>query len=265
MDTGTAGGGARRIALLLQYDGAGFNGWQIQNGGRTVQAEVERALNVFTGECTRLVGAGRTDAGVHALGQVAHFDTACTAGLQRLCMGLNGILERSISVKNAYHVPEGFDARRSARSREYIYLIHNGRQRNPFAARRAMWVSQPLDAGYLNETASHLVGEMDFAAFCKKSSALGSTVRRIESIEVTRAEDLVMISIKGNAFLHNMVRVIVGTMCSMHKNGDPPSRVREILEGRDRTRAGATAPAHGLYLRNVIYDPPLASMESAFK
>jgi tRNA pseudouridine38-40 synthase len=128
-----------------------------------------------------------------------------------------------------------------------------------------MWVSQPLDAGYLNQVASHLVGERDFASFCKKSSAVGGTVRRIESIEVARAEDLVLIAIKGNAFLHNMVRVIVGTMCSMHRNGDPPSRILEILEGRDRIRAGATAPAHGLYLKNVIYEPPLGSMESAFK
>lgn len=265
MGPGNAGADARRIALLLQYDGAGYNGWQIQNGGKTVQAEVERAIGVFSGERVRVVAAGRTDAGVHALGQVAHFDTASPAGLSRLCAGLNGILEKSISVKNAYLVPGGFHARRSAIARDYLYLIYNHRQRSPFASRRAMWVPQQLDLGYLRETAAFLVGEMDFASFCKKTSAAGSTVRRIESIEISKTDDLVRIWIRGNAFLHHMVRSIVGTMCQMHKNGDPPSLIREILEKRDRIYGGKTASAAGLYLRNVIYDPPLDSMECAFK
>jgi tRNA pseudouridine38-40 synthase len=205
METAGGSGHCPRIALLVQYDGAGFNGWQIQNGGRTVQGDIEKAIRILTGAESRLTAAGRTDSGVHALGQVAHFDCASNITLQRLCIGLSGILERDVSVKNAYAVPRDFHARYSAIAREYLYLIHNGRQRSPFMLNRAMWVHHPIDTEYLRAAVSHLVGEHDFASFCKKISTDGGTVRRIDSIGIERKEELIIIKIRGNAFLHNAI------------------------------------------------------------
>ncbi len=264
METTDRAGRLSRIALLVQYDGTGFNGWQIQNGGRTVQGEIERAVKILTGRECRLSAAGRTDSGVHALGQVAHLDCSSPVALDRLCVGLSGILERDVSIKNAYAVPEGFHSRFDAVAREYLYLIHNGRQRSPFMLRRAMWVHRPIEVDYLRSAASHLLGELDFASFCKKISADGGTTRRVDSITINKNEELITLSIRGNAFLHNMIRIIVGTLCDMHRRGDPPRRMLEILERRDRDEAGATAPPYGLYLKNVEYDPPLRTYASAY-
>ncbi len=264
METGNGAGSSRRIALLIQYDGTAFNGWQIQEGGRTVQQEIERAVEILTREKPRLTASGRTDAGVHALGQVAHLDLKNTISLQRLCNGLNGILNRDVSILNAYSVNPDFHARFDAVSREYVYLIYNYNQRSPFMAHRAMWIQQPMEIEYLREAAQYLIGTTDFASFCKKISLEENTVRRIESIRIDKKENVVRIRITGNAFLHNMVRIIVGTLCEMVKNNSDPSYMRTIIEKRDRNFSGATAPPHGLYLRNVAYQPPLTSMESAF-
>ncbi len=254
----------RRIALLVQYDGSAYNGWQVQSGGITVQGEIERALEVLTREKIRVVASGRTAAGVHARGQVAHFTTSSALGLQRLCIGLNGILGWDIAIKNAYNVPGDFHARYSAVSREYVYLIYNHKQRNPFMRYRAMWVNYRLDVESMREAASHLIGEKDFKSFCKKISAEEKTVRRIDEIDITGNDELISIRIRGNAFLHNMIRIIVGTLCDMCKNNMPPSHMREILDMRDRDFGGITAPPYGLYLNRVTFDPPLEGMESAF-
>lgn len=264
METTDRAGYSPRIALLIQYDGTGFEGWQIQNGGRTVQGEIERAVRILTGEECRLTAAGRTDSGVHALGQVAHLDCPAGVKLERLCVGLSGILERDVAIKNAYAVPADFNARFDAVGREYLYLVYNGRQRSPFMLRRAMWVHHPLDVDYLRAASSHLVGELDFASFCKKISADGGTTRRIDSIAIDRNDELVAFRIRGNAFLHNMIRIIIGTLCDMHRRGDHPDRMLDVLESRDRDKAGATAPPYGLYLQHVDYDPPLATYESAY-
>ena len=144
----------RRIALLMQYDGTGFNGWQIQNKGRTVQEEIERALLILTRENIRVTASGRTDSGVHALGQVIHFDTHANIKLDRLCIALNGILPRDVSVLNSYLVDNDFHARFSAVEREYKYLIYNHPFRSPFMIFRAMWVRDPIDIDYLKKTSS---------------------------------------------------------------------------------------------------------------
>jgi len=264
MATADGAGPGPRIALLVQYDGTGFNGWQVQNGGRTVQGEIERAVRVLTGAERRLTAAGRTDSGVHALGQVAHFDCPIRIGLKRLCTGLSGILDRDVSVINAYAVTSDFHARYGAIAREYQYLVYNGRQRSPFMLHRAMWVHHPLDVEYLRAASSYLVGELDFASFCKKISADGVTTRRLDSIEIDRIDDLVVFRLRGNAFLHNMIRIIIGTLCDMQRRGDKPERMLEILAGRDRDRAGATAPPYGLYLKRVEYATPLETYESAY-
>ncbi|TAL39206.1 MAG: tRNA pseudouridine(38-40) synthase TruA [Spirochaetes bacterium] len=269
MEKGTGTGSApdapcRRIALLIQYDGTAYNGWQVQVGGLTVQGELERAIAVLTRQEKRVTGSGRTDAGVHAHCQIAHFDDTTDIPLKRMCAGLNGLLPKSISVKNAYLVPGDFHARYRAIAREYLYLIHNHPQRNPFMIHRAMWLREPLDTDYLRRVASRLIGEHDFKSFCKKISAEGNTVRRVDEIEFTRMDELVVMRIKGNAFLHNMVRSIAGTLLEMHGERREPEYLDGIVLARDRDAGGITAPPCGLYLNRVWYDPPLSSMPAAY-
>ncbi|MCX7677751.1 MAG: tRNA pseudouridine(38-40) synthase TruA [Spirochaetes bacterium] len=255
---------ARKIALLLQYDGTNFIGWQKQKEGRTVQSELEKALRILLRENVSVIASGRTDSGVHALGQVVHFVTTSEISLQRLCIGLNGILAEDISVLNAFNVPFTFHARFSAIEREYLYLVYNNPQRSPFMVNRAMWISTPLDAEYLNTVAQYLVGEKDFASFCKRSTSTKNTIRKISEIEVRRDNEIVRFRIKGNAFLHNMVRIIVGTMLHMHRTNAKPEEILEILNRRNRTYSGPTIVAKGLYLNRIFFDPPLESMEKAF-
>jgi tRNA pseudouridine38-40 synthase len=254
----------RRIALLIQYDGTAYNGWQVQDGGLTIQGELERAIGVLTRHVKRVTGSGRTDAGVHAHCQIAHFDDSSDIPLTRMCAGLNGLLPKSISVKNAYLVPGDFHARYRAIAREYLYLIHNHPQRNPFMIHRAMWHREPLDMDYLRGVASRLIGEHDFKSFCKKISADGNTVRRIFEIEFTRMDELVIMRIKGNGFLHNMVRSIAGTLLEMHKEKRNLEYLDDILSAKDRDAGGITAPPCGLYLNKVWYDPPLTTMPAAY-
>jgi len=255
----------RRIALVLQYDGTAYHGWQLQDNAVTVQGELEKAVLVLAKEKTRVIASGRTDTGVHAYRQVVHFDITRDITLTRLCMGLNGILPPEISVKNAYLVDNDFHARFSALEREYRYLIYNYPLRTPFMRYRAMWVNHELDVDYMSEVADYLIGEMDFASFCKKISVEKGTVRKINRINISRNGPLIEITIAANAFLHNMIRIIVGTIVQMNKNNEKSEFIKEIIERRDRDYSGETAPPYGLYLMNVSYDPPLRTMESAFK
>ncbi|HOT45310.1 MAG TPA: tRNA pseudouridine(38-40) synthase TruA [Spirochaetota bacterium] len=256
---------ARRIAIEVEYDGTQYNGWQIQNGGRTVQGEIEKAIAVLTREHSRTIASGRTDSGVHALGQVVHFDTGSALSLQRVCIGLNGILPKDISVKNAYRVHDGFHARFDAVQRTYRYLIYNHPSRSPFMIYRAMWVHERLDADYLATVTRQLIGEKDFSSFCKKRESKNiTTVRRISDITVQRNGDMICVEITGNAFLHNMIRIIVGTIVEMNKKKAEPSVLAEIVSRKDRDFSGVTAPPYGLYLVRVLYEPDLALSESAF-
>ncbi len=258
-------GNGRRIALLVQYDGTDFNGFQIQDNGRTVQQEIENGLKVLLREKIRIKASGRTDSGVHALGQVIHFDTGSNVTLDRICLGLNGIFPHDISIKNAFEVDSSFDARFSAVEREYLYLIYNHPQRTPFMRYRAMWLNSNIDIDYMRKTAQNLVGEYDFKSFCKKISAEENTVRAISTIKIDRKFDLISFKISGNAFLHNMIRIIVGTIVEMYREGRDPSYIKQILEKKDRDCSGKTAPAYGLYLSQVSYNPALSSYPAAFK
>jgi tRNA pseudouridine38-40 synthase len=256
---------SRRIAIEVQYDGTQYNGWQFQNHGSTVQGEIERAIEILTKEKTRTVASGRTDSGVHALGQIVHFDTQSTITLQRFCIGLNGILPRDIAVKNAYQVNSSFHARFDAVERTYRYLIYNNPSRSPFMTYRAMWVHEKLDIDYLKSVTGLLIGEKDFSSFCKKRESKNiTTVRRITDISVRKDGDMINLEISGNAFLHNMIRIIVGTVVNMNKNNDEPSLLEEIIAMRDRDCSGVTAPPYGLYLVKVLYEPDLVDLESAF-
>lgn len=265
MEPGSRPATGNRIAIEIQYDGTNFNGWQFQNGGRTVQGEIEGALQVLLREKIRVVAAGRTDSGVHALGQVAHFNLPADIGLQRLCIGLNGILPRDVAVRNAFQVADDFHARFSAVERTYQYVIYNHHSRSPFAMHRAMWVRQRLDCDYLRSAAGLLVGEMDFSSFCKKrESKHVNTVRRIVSIDIVKDGDLIRLVITGNAFLHNMVRIIVGTLVEMNTSSADPGLIAEIIAKQDRDSSGITAPPYGLYLLKIAYNPALSTYQSAF-
>ncbi len=255
----------RRIAAIVQYDGTNFNGWQAQGSGRTVQQEIERAIHILIKEECRISCSGRTDTGVHAIGQVIHFNISSTINLQRLCIGLNGILAKDVSIINAFHVNNSFHSRFSAVEREYKYLIHNNPQRSPFMKNRAMWVKDELDINYLQKTADYLEGEKDFASFCKKSSAVEKTVRRIVSLSFIRKGDIIEFTIRGNAFLHNMIRIIIGTLIFMHKTGKEPAYMLQILDKKDRDFSGKTAPPCGLYLSKVKFNYDFTENESAFQ
>ncbi len=265
METGSGRepGTGRRIALEISYDGTDYSGLQIQDTGNTIQAKLEEAIRTLTKEKIRLIASGRTDSGVHALGQVVHFDTKSDIHLSRLSIGLNGILPPTISVNNAFDVPQDFHARFSAIEREYLYLIHNHPFRSPFMMYRAAWLNREADLSTMEEALGYLEGEHDFASFCKKISAEKGTVRNIHKISVTDKESVLIVRIRANAFLHNMIRIIMGTLFEIIRKGYDPGYMKKVLDARDRDAAGPTAPPYGLYLYRVCYDPPLEVFPSA--
>jgi tRNA pseudouridine38-40 synthase len=178
---------------------------------------------------------------------------------------MNGILPDDVAVDNVYHVHDEFNARFDPVEREYLYVIYNHRLRNPHARNRAMWEHDPLDVEFMKEAASYLIGEHDFATFCKTISAKGvNTVRTIYEISFETKGHYINVTIRGNAFLHNMIRSIIGTLIDLQFRGADPSEMKEILAGRDRRIGGQTVAPYGLYLNRVLYDPPLDQYPSAF-
>jgi tRNA pseudouridine38-40 synthase len=241
----------RRIRLTLEYDGSDFSGWQRQPNGPSVQAALEAALEQMIGAPTPVRGAGRTDAGVHALGQAAHFDTDTRIPLVGFRRGLNRLLPRAIAVTGAVEVPPDFDARRSARGKLYRYSIWNAEARSARLSRFTWHLSLPLDVGAMRAAAAPLIGRHDFAGFRAANCERKTTVRTLRRLDVTRAGHLVEIDVEADAFLKNMVRILAGTLAEigMGKRLD----TRQLLESRDRTLAGQTAPARGLTLVRVHY------------
>ncbi len=245
----------RHIRLVVEYDGTTLCGWQRQPNGPTVQAHLEDALAQLLTHEVRVTGASRTDAGVHARGQVACFHTARPIALHGIRRGLNSLLPRSIAVREADEAPEDFHARFSATGKHYRYSILTRRERSPLWEHRAWHHPQPLDLEAMRAGAATLLGEHDFEAFRAAGCGAKTSVRRIEAIDVTQSEpDLVTVDVRGNAFLRNMVRILAGTLVEVGEGERIPLQVAEILASKDRTRAGITAPAHGLELIEVRYD-----------
>jgi tRNA pseudouridine38-40 synthase len=244
-----------RIALGLEYDGAPFAGWQTQKDGSGIQDAVEAALHSFIGQPVATVCAGRTDAGVHATGQVVHLDSPVQRDPQAWVRGVNRYLPRTVSIRWAHGVPDAFHARFGALNRTYEYWILNDPVRAPLYEQRAGWVYRPLDAAAMHAAAQSLLGTHDFSAFRSVQCQAASPVREVRRFEVERLGRLVRVRIVANAFLHHMVRNLVGTLVYVGVGRHPPQWAGEVLAGRDRAAAAPTFAAAGLYLTRVEYDP----------
>jgi tRNA pseudouridine38-40 synthase len=245
----------RTFRLVLEYDGTGLAGWQRQDNAPTVQQHLEEALASMLGRHVPVTGASRTDAGVHALGQVASFRAATAIPLHGLRRGLNSALPESIAVVAAAEAGPDFHARFSARGKHYRYRILARPDRAPLERRTAWHRPRSLDLPAMRAAGAHLVGEHDFSAFRAAGCSARHAVRRIDAVEVTAdAGAVVAIDVRGNAFVRNMVRIIAGTLVEVGEGRIAPDRLPAILASRDREQAGQTAPAHGLTLVEVFYE-----------
>jgi len=243
-----------RIALGLEYDGSRFLGWQTQPGGGAVQDALETALAEIAGARTSVTCAGRTDRGVHARCQVVHFDTAAQRPASAWVRGVNALLPDSIAVLWSHPVPDEFHARFSAFARTYCYELLNRAVRPALAASQIGWFHLPLDADRMREAAASFVGEHDFSAFRSAECQAKSPVRTIHSLEVRREGERIFFRVRANAFLHHMVRNLVGTLVYVGKGGLAPAQVSEILLSRDRGKAAPTFGPEGLYLEKIEYE-----------
>jgi tRNA pseudouridine38-40 synthase len=245
----------RRLAVGVEYDGGPYSGWQVQSNAPSVQGLLEAALGRIANHPVETTCAGRTDAGVHARAQVAHFDTAAVRTSHAWLLGINHYLPSDISVRWVRPAPDHFHARYSARWRTYRYLILNRSARSALAAGRALLVHQPLEAALMQQAGAWLIGEHDFSAFRSSECQSHSSVRELQSVAVGRQGDWVHVDVTANAFLHHMVRNIVGLLLAVGIGRVPPERARQQIESRERSLGEATAAAHGLYLWGVDYPP----------
>lgn len=245
--------GVTRVRLEIEYDGSGFSGWARQPGLRTVQGELEAALATVLREPVELTVAGRTDTGVHALEQVASFETAAEVPPD-LARSLNGVGPDDISVIGAAAVADGFDARRDAKSRSYLYRVLARRTPSPFERNRALWWPHKLDRNALDACTQALLGTHDFTAFTPTQTDHVRFDRDILAASWTFDSDIATFRITADAFMRNMVRVLVGTMLEVASDRRTVSSFQQLLAGAPRSSAGDTAPPHGLYLESVSYD-----------
>ncbi len=242
-----------RVILGVEYDGTDFCGWQSQEGSRTVQDEVEKAISYVADESIKVTCAGRTDSGVHAYGQVIHFDTQVQRTERSWVLGCNSNLPRDVNISWAREADDEFHARFAALSRHYRYVIMNRLTRSAIMQNRVCWHHQPLQVSRMAAAAKYFLGEHDFTSFRALACQAKHAVRHIQQLDISRQGDYILIDIQANAFLHHMVRNIVGTLLAIGEGDQEPSWVQTLLDARDRSVAGITAPAQGLYLLSVRY------------
>jgi tRNA pseudouridine38-40 synthase len=246
-----------RIALGIEYDGSAFAGWQAQSHAFGIQASVEAAVAQVADHAAEVIAAGRTDAGVHAAMQVAHFDTQAVRSERSWVLGTNSNLPKQVSVLWAREVPDSFHARYSAITRSYRYFILNRTVRPALGSQLITWVREPLDHDHMHRAAQQLVGEHDFSSFRAAECQSRTPMRRIHCIEVQRAGEVLSILVTANAFLHHMVRNIAGVLIAVGCGDRPVEWVAEVLAARDRRTGGITAPPQGLYLTAIQYPAEL--------
>jgi tRNA pseudouridine38-40 synthase len=242
----------RNIKITIQYNGKNYCGWQKQNNSPGIQGTIEKAIFDITREEVKITGSGRTDAGVHALGQVANFKTNSQIPVDRIPNALNAKLPKDISIVKAEEVDEDFHSRYSAKKKTYRYQIYNSLYRSPIYADISYPVKYDLDIDKMKKEAKSLIGTYDFKGFMSSGSSVIDTVRTIYNIEVSKSEDLIIIEIEGNGFLYNMVRIIAGTLVDIGR-GRITENMSTIIKSKSRSMAGHTAPAHGLFLKKVDY------------
>ncbi|MDR0841334.1 MAG: tRNA pseudouridine(38-40) synthase TruA [Christensenellaceae bacterium] len=243
----------KRIRLILQYDGTAYVGWQVQANGLAIQQVLEAELYKLTGESTRLHASGRTDSGVHARAQVAHFDTGCRIPPEKFCYALNAGLPGDIRVLHSEEAPEGFHARFDVVKKHYRYTVRQAPHADVFHRNTALHVHYPLEIARMRQAAAPLLGEHDFAAFKAAGVEMQNTVRTLYQSEWTQAGNLLCYDVTGSGFLYNMVRILVGTMLEIGGGKREPGCMAQALQSGSRNDAGATAPAHGLMLYRVEY------------
>jgi tRNA pseudouridine38-40 synthase len=246
-----------RIALGVEYDGTDFVGWQPQPNGRSVAVELAAAVSAVANESVRVHAAGRTDAGVHATGQVVHFDTSATRSARAWSLGINSSLPADVAVKWACEVPADFDARRSALARRYRYVIVCTPTRPAVARRFVWWLRDALDCPAMSQASIAWLGEHDFSAFRAAECQSSTPMRHVYAIGIARHDERIEIEVTANSFVYHMVRNLVGTLAEIGRGRAPPAWAAELLAGRDRTKAAPTAPAHALTLVEVYYPEKL--------
>jgi tRNA pseudouridine38-40 synthase len=248
----------RTVRLTVAYEGTALHGWQSQPTLATVQGLLVAAAERVLGARVRITGASRTDAGVHALRQVASLRVPLRVPLPALHRALNALLPPAVRVLDVSEAPVGFDARRWARGKRYAYLIDRGAHADPFLRRYAWHVPYPLDAGAMAAALRAVRGKHDFSAFCAAAGRDRTPTCTIRSVRIAGRGQVLAVCIGGDSFLHHMVRNLVGSLVEIGRGARPPAWMAELLEGRDRRRAGPTAPAHGLVLVRVLYGPDAA-------
>lgn len=244
----------QRVKCTLAYDGTFFSGYQIQPNKRTVQEEIEKALmKLHKGKEVKIFASGRTDAGVHAKGQVIHFDTDLQIPIEKWPVALNSLLPEDISFLAAEKADSNFHARFDAKGKEYRYYIYLSQTRDPFHRNYAAIIPYPVDINAILNALPQLIGTHDFTSFCSAKTDVEDKVRSIYEIDVMEEEGQLIFRFVGNGFLYNMVRILTGTLLEIGKGDRDSYSISDIIEKKDRTLAGKTAPAHGLYLWKVFY------------
>ncbi len=240
--------------MVIEYDGTAYCGWQRQKNGVSIQQVLEEKIRLITREEVTVIGSGRTDAGVHALNQVASFRSSTSLPEEILCRGINGLLPPDIVVKKLEEVPVEFHPQYSARGKTYVYKICNRRLRPALGRKYCWFIQHPLDLTAMKQAAGYLIGRCDFSCFCATGSSVKDRTRTVKSVSIIKGDDgLLEITIEAQGFLRYMVRNIVGTLVEIGRGKRKPSEMKEIIDSRDRNIAGITAPACGLYLKEVKY------------
>ena len=243
----------RNIKLTIEYDGKDFNGWQKQPNKLNIQGNIEKVISEITKEEIELIGSGRTDAGVHAIGQVANFKTNSNIPIEKFAIAINSRLKKSIIIKKAEEVPERFHSRYNCKKKTYRYIINNSDMGSAIYRNLEYNIKMPLNLENMKKASKYFEGEHDFSAFKASGTSSKSSVRTIYSADVKKENERIIIELTGNGFLYNMVRIMTGALIYVGHKKIAPEDIKTMLEEKDRTKAADTAPAKGLYLYKVSY------------